>query len=202
MATPNGVTGYRIAAYDTPFWVSPNRTPGRYHVPGRRPTQYLCGHPAGPWAELLRATDERDPNAVTQMKTRLWAARIPEPILEITFDTAGTFDLTADDLVSDDWAACQRLAEVVATDATLPGVLSVPSAALPGTVTYVLLGPRVAIPFDAVPIDDEDVAAAHLAEDARPLAALQANVRFRGMAHAGLTAWNSGRPLPPIDIRP
>lgn len=200
MPAPGGVTGYRAAAYDTPLWVNPNRTPGRYNGPGSPPTQYLCGHPSGPWAELLRFHDERDPAALVGLRTRLWAVRVPEPILHVTFDNAETFGIAPSDLVDDDWAACQGLAARVRADAHLPDTLCVPSAALPGTVNYVILGPRLAVPFDASPLDVEDLPAAHAAEDARCLAALLDLVCFRGSPHAGYAAWAGGGVLGPVAV--
>lgn len=46
--------GWRLASWDTPLWVGPNRRAGRYNRLGGDPTQYLSWHPWGPWAELLR----------------------------------------------------------------------------------------------------------------------------------------------------
>jgi len=194
------ITGYRVAGYDTPLWVNPNRTPGRYSGPSAPPTQYLCGHPAGPWAELLRFHNERDPSAVATLRTRLWAIRVPGPIYEITFANAHLFGITPEDLVDDDWTACQALAAQVVADPTFPSTICVPSAALPGTVNYVIFGPRVAVPFDALPLDDEDLSTAHAAEDARALVAMLDLVCFRGMPHAGYVKWNSGDVLSPLAV--
>jgi RES domain-containing protein len=194
------ITGYRVAGYDTPLWVNPNRTPGRYNGPGAPPTQYLCGHPAGPWAELLRFHDERDPAAVATLRTRLWAVRVPEPILEITFANAHLHGIHPKDLVDDDWTACQALATRVHADPTLPDTLCVPSAALPGTVNYVILGPRIAVPFDALPLDEEDLSTAHAAEDARALDTMLGLVCFRGQPHAGYVKWSNGDVLAPLAV--
>ena len=195
------ITGYRLAAYDTPLWVNPNRTLGRYNGPGAPPTQYLCGHPSGPWAEFLRYHGERDPEAVASLRTRLWAVRVPsEPILDVTFDNAATLGMVPADLVDDDWIACQALAARVYADPDLPDVLRVPSAALPGTVNFVVFGPRLAVPFDAVPFDNEDLPTAHAAEDARPLDALLAFVRFKGEPHDGYVKWNNDEELVPLAV--
>ena len=200
MPAPGGVTGYRVAAYDTPLWVSPNRTPGRYNGPGAPPTQYLCGHPAGPWAELLRFHDERDPAALATLRARLWAVRVPEPILEVAFDNATTFGVTPADLVDDDWTACQALAAAAYADPGLPNTLCVPSAALAGTVNYVIFGQRVTVPFGASPLDIEDLPAAHATEDAHPLHTMLSLVCFRGQTHAGYARWSTGDTLAPLTV--
>lgn len=200
MPAPSGVTGYRVAAYDTPLWVNPNRTPGRYNGPGAPPTQYLCGHPSGPWAELLRFHDECDPAAVATLRTRLWAVRVPEPILEVTFDNATTFGINPAALIDDDWAACQDLAARVFADPSLPDTLCVPSAALPGTVNYVIFGQRLAVPFDSSPIDVEDLPTAHAAEDSHPLDTMLGLVCFPGSGHAGYVKWTNGEVLPPLVV--
>jgi RES domain-containing protein len=181
--------------------VNPNRAFGRYNGPGAPPTQYLCGHPSGPWAEFLRYHDERDPAVAATLRTRLWAVRIPsEDILDVTFDNAATFGLEPSDLVADDWTACQALAARVYADPGQPNMLRVPSAALPGTVNYIVFGPRVAVPFDAAPFDEEDLPTAHTAEDARVLDALLSLVCFRGMAHVGYATWSTGGVLPHLAV--
>src|SRR5712691_8607339 len=37
------------------------RGAGQYNKEGVGPTQYMCLHPLGPWAELLRGEDRRQP---------------------------------------------------------------------------------------------------------------------------------------------
>ncbi len=196
----DGVVGFRHAAYDTPLWRNPNRNPGRYNGPGGAPTQYLCGHPAGPWAELLRGHNASDPVLVGGLRLRLWAVRVPGPIFEISFGNAQDFSVAPYDLVADDWGPCQELAARVAANSALPDTFAVPSAALPGTVNIVIVGPRVAVPFDAEVIDDIDVPVAHTAEDARALASLVPLVRYRGMRHLAYDAWAAGMPFGPVDV--
>ena len=70
-----------------------------------------------------------------------------------------------------------------------------PSAALPGTSTLVVLGPRVLIPWQLEPIDvDIDLAAAVTADRAGPPLAVLPYIRWRGSSHAGLDAWRAGAP--------
>lgn len=195
------ITGYRIAAYDTPLWVNPIRSLGRYNGPDAPPTQYLCGHPSGPWAEFLRYHNERDPAVAASLRTRLWVVRIPaEPILDVTFDTASALGIEPEVLVDDDWTACQTLAARVYADPELPDMLRVPSAALPGTVNYIVFGPRLVVPYDAVPFDEEDLPTAHAAEDARPLDVLLGLVRYTGEPHEGYVQWTNGEELAPLAI--
>src|SRR5690606_33389893 len=42
---------WRLAAWDTPFWVHPNRAAGRFNPPATGPVQYWSLHPLTPWAE-------------------------------------------------------------------------------------------------------------------------------------------------------
>jgi hypothetical protein len=137
---------------------------------------------------------------VATLRTRLWAVRVPEPIVELTFANAHRFGIDPEALVDDDWTACQALAARVYADPNLPDTLCVPSAALPGSVNYVLFGPRIAIPFDAPPVDVEDLSTAHAAEDARALETVLGSVCFRGMAHAGYVEWSNGGVLAPVAV--
>src|SRR5262245_37715829 len=45
---------HRYSSYDTPFWARENSEPGRWHVRGDGPTQYLSLSSDGAWAELIR----------------------------------------------------------------------------------------------------------------------------------------------------
>lgn len=199
MSGSGELVGYRLAAYDTPLWRIPNRAVGRYNDRRSPPTQYLCTHPAGPWAELLRRHGLRDPTLLAEFRHRLWVVRIPLPHRAITFDDAPALGLDAADLVADDWRACQDLALRLQADDDEPDAFVVPSAALPGTTNIVAFGPRLAIPFDAEPIDPEDLPTALAAEDARPVESLLGLVRYRGMRHRGHQAWADGVTPPPVD---
>lgn len=197
---------WRLAAWDTPLWVHPNRAAGRFNPPGTGPVQYWSLHPLTPWAELLRGQGLTQRERLRDVRSRLWVARLRVAAVELGFGEARAHGLEAAELVDDDRTACQRLgARCLAGDG--PGALIVPSAALPGTRNLVLFGPRVASPFAADPVDaDVDVPTTVTADDARPLDGLLDLVRFRGAPHAQLEAWAAGRRFrlqePPAPLTP
>lgn len=104
------ITGYRHAAYDTPWWANPSRRPGRYHGPGDPPTQYLSLHPLGPAAEMLR--HHVGPASIQDADTvllNLWAAQVSQDgVITVDFETCGQFGITPEDLVDEDYRPCQR----------------------------------------------------------------------------------------------
>lgn len=182
---------FRRADHATPLRVIPAAQAGRYNAAGSTaPTQYLCLHPLGPFAELMRNHDLCTEEQVRAVRTRTWAVQVPlDGLVEITFSNAADFGLTAPDLVADDHRACQDLA------ARLRGAhrgLIVPSAALPGTRNVVLFGARVAAPYLTAPQSELDLPAGITAQDGRPLASLLERVCFRAAPHRALAAWSSG----------
>jgi len=190
------LTAFRLAAWDTPLWVNPNRREGRYNNEGVGPTQYMCLHPLGPWAELLRGEDRRQPGEVREFRMRLWVLRVRVAnIADLTFDTAEDYDVRAGDLVSDDYGACQEFADRHRADPKLPDILRVPSAALPGTRNLVILGPRVGAPYLAEPVSDIDIPTSVAAERGQALHALPQLIRYRGEPHAEFEAWQRGETL-------
>jgi hypothetical protein len=194
---------FRLSGWDTPLWANPNRAAYRYNRAGQAPTQYLAAHPLGPFAQYLRAQDRRGPERLAELRARLWALRLPEGLdeLRIGFDEARDHGILEGDLVSDEYGACQDLADQLRADSAAPRILVVPSAALPGTENVVILGPRVAVPWDVEPVDDSEISCSILAEQAQPPAGLLALVRFRGDLHAGFEAWTTGETLPPLDLQ-
>ena len=183
------VTAFRLATWRRPLRTEPSRLAGRFHAAtDAEPTQYLCLHPLGPWAEFMRAEELRDVSLIAQ---RVWAARIDlDGVLRVGFAEAADHGLRPGDLVSDDHRACRRLA-ARARESGAAGLI-VPSAALPGTENLVLFGARVASPWTAHSLGPLDVPAGLTADGARPPAGLDAFVRYRGTAHAGLDAWRAG----------
>jgi hypothetical protein len=187
---------FRLAAYETPLWATPNFSAGRYNQARDGYTQYLSFHPMTPWAELLRNEDRRDADRALMLRVPLWAVRVdlePETV-ELTFDNAGDFGLAAEDLVADDQTACRALAQGFRDDPTGPRALVVPSAALPGTRNLVLLDPSVAIGYEMRPVAPEDLPVAMAAQDGRCPDNLWTLVHYRGSPtpHAALDAWNNG----------
>jgi RES domain len=179
---------YRFATYGTPLRTVSASQPGRYNFAAEPdPTQYLALHPLGPLAELMRNADLRMPDQIRAVRTRTWALDVRlDDVPEVTFDTAAQYEISADELVSDDYRACQGLAGRLREQA--PGLIA-PSAALPGTRNAILFGPRVASPYLTTPVSELDVPASITAEDGRPLESLADIVRFKGDTHLALDAW-------------
>ena len=182
---------FRRADYGTPLRTIPASSPGRYHHAGEHEaTQYLCLHPLGPLAELMRNNDLRTPEQVRSVRTRTWVVEVPtEGLVDIGFDDAARFGVAAEDLVADDQTMCRQLAARLRRQQR--GIV-VPSAALPGTRNVVLFGPRVASPWSVRPLGSFDLGAGITAQDARPLLSLLARVRFHGQPDPALLAWRQG----------
>jgi hypothetical protein len=185
---------FRLANYETPLWSVENFAAGRYNESDSGFTQYLSLHPLTPWAELLRNEDRRTRERAVLMRYPLWALRIEleEAPLELTFDNAHEFGLTAEGLVADDHGACRALAQAFRHDG--PKTFLAPSAALPGTTNLVVLEPRVLAPWNQVPIDELDLPGSLTAQDGRCPEALWNLVHYRDSAttHAALDAWRNG----------
>ena len=191
---------WRLAAWDTPFWISANRREGRFNPPFVGPVQYWSLHPLTPWAEYLRAEGIRSVDRLRMLRVRLWAANLPDRCERIGFAEADNHGLAPEELVADDHAPCQQFGEEC-LGGRGPAAIEVPSAALPGTRNVVLFGERIASPFGLVPIDPSiDVPTTVAAEDGHPLAGLLPYVRHRGDPHAELEAWRRGAPFDPPPI--
>lgn len=124
---------------------------------------YWSLHPHGPWAELYRSQGLRDQDdVVQQVATRLWVGRF-DHVTPTRIDELGDeYGLTSDDLVDEDWSACQQAAEGLVADGH--DALLVPSAALRGTDNLVLFGQRLAIPFSEAPLEQVDLPCAVAAD--------------------------------------
>lgn len=181
-------TAYRHAHWDTPWWANPNRSSGRYNRAGTSCTQYLCLHPLGPAAELLRGLGKASAADVDTVRLRLWVARVPTSGLEeISFDNAGEYGVHAEDLVGDRYAPTQELAQNLRADGVRG--MRVPSAALPGTQTLVLFEPRVLSPYLLEPVDvHQQMPTAHAGETL-VAGELLDWVRWRGDDHWALEEW-------------
>jgi hypothetical protein len=127
------------------------------------------------------------------MRQALWAIRvIVDEITVVRFDNAELIGLSAQDLVSDDWSACQDAADRIRADRKAPKAIQVPNAALPGTQNLVILEERVAIPYTWEPIDDGDLPVALAAANSQPPRSLADAVRQRGAPHPEFEAWQAG----------
>jgi hypothetical protein len=186
---------YRLASWRRPLRTEPSRVAGRFHrMTEDVPTQYLCLHPLGPWAEFLRASGLRTADQLALVRHRTWVLRVDLAGLpRIGFAEAGDHGLRPGDLVSDDLRACHRLADRLRRDGVEGAI--VPSAALPGTDNVVLFGERAAAPYLVEPVSGVDVPASLTADGGRPPLGLLDRVRRRGAPHAGLEAWRAGEPF-------
>jgi RES domain-containing protein len=189
------LAGFRVASWDTPLRVNPNRNAGRWNRAGQGVTQYIALHPLATWAEYLRWHGVRDETSAMQHRLGVWAIRvIADDLLILDFDNAQDLGLQPADLVADDWQPCQQVAERLRHDPGAPKLLQVPSAALPGARNLVILEERIAIPYSQEPIEPIDTPVTLAAAGARPPGSLIELVRHRGDPHAELQAWEAGVP--------
>lgn len=182
-------TAFRHAAYDTPWWAFPSSREGRFHRAGQDIVQYLSLHPLGPAAEMLRHNvgPGGDPD---QVVLNLWTAALDvAAVATVDFDDCRTYGLSVDELVGDDYAGTQALAEAVRGGGA--DAMIVPSAALPGTHNLIVFGVRVLQPFLWEPVIPEEVRTGHLTDGARPAAEIANHVRWRGTAHIAADQWTS-----------
>ena len=181
-------TAFRHAAYDTPWWAFPSSRVGRFHRAGQDTVQYLCLHPLGPAAEMLRhhVGPDGDPD---DLLLNLWTATFDIDPVTVDFDHCAAFGLTVDDLVGDDYAPTQALADAV-REGGAEGMV-VPSAALPGTQNLIVFGVRILHPLLWEPISDVEVPTGHLSDGARPAAEIADRVRWRGTAHPAAEQWKN-----------
>lgn len=143
------VEAYRLANWDTPLWINPNRRPSRFAADGQV-VQYWSLHPLTPWAEILRFHNVTDPREAAELRLRPWVAQVhlPEGTIEVDFDNAPRFGISPDALVDEDHSRCQKWAASLSVPAMI-----VPSAALPGTKNLILFGPRVRVRYGVDPLE-------------------------------------------------
>lgn len=181
------LTAFRHASYDSPWWAFPSSRAGRFHRARTDTVQYLSLHPLGPAAEFLRHNvgPGGDPDDVT---LNLWTALVDvgDPV-RVDFGDCADYGLTPDELVGDDYAPTQALADRV-RDAGATALI-VPSAALPGTHSLVLFGVRVLHPFLWAPLTAEEIRTGHLTDGARPAAEVMPHVRWLGGRHSSVEQW-------------
>jgi RES domain len=183
------LTAFRHAAYDTPWWASPSPRQGRFHRAGQDTVQYLCLHPLGPGAEMLRQ-NVGPSGGFDDVTLNLWAAAIDvDDVTRIDFGGADNYGCSPDELVGDDYAPTQLLAERV--QAAGAAAMIVPSAALPGTDNLIIFGIRVLHPYLWQPITPEELPTGHLSDAARPASEVAAHVRWYGTPHTAVEQWKA-----------
>ena len=187
-----GVSGLR------PLWWTPNLGHGRWHGAGQPlPVQYLCTHPMGPLAEQARHAGVHTAAGLRQLRRSVFALRIRlDGVLELDFSAAAALGLDPDAVVGPPAAypVCSAwLGRLLRSSSEIQGLL-VPSAALPGTETLVVVGKRHPFPYLATPRRAADVPCAALGLDAHAVTSLAGVVRpLEAVAHPGLDAWRAGR---------
>lgn len=141
---------YRATSYDTPLWVFPNRRAGRWgHPDDGTIAQYCTLDAAAPLAEFIRHEDLREEADAAELRMSVWQLRLDEgAVLDLSEPTkAAEQGIAWDDLVSDDWTACQQLGREV-IDAGGRGIVG-PCAALPGSLAITIFGARSEISWTA-----------------------------------------------------
>ncbi len=180
---PAGLVGFRYSSYDIPFWVRPNTRAGRWNREGDDPTQYWSLTAEGAWAELIRHEDLRSERELDLVRMSIWTCRVPCAMLADLRDPALQVEhgVTEEQLVADDWAACQDLS--VRLRPLVRGVIA-PSAALPGHDSLTLFGPRRPIDWRTAPALASAIPTARIAIG-RPPSGLVDRVRRRQASQEG-----------------
>jgi hypothetical protein len=120
----------------------------------------------------------------------LWTAVVDvSGVQRVDFDECATYGCTPDELVGDDYAPTQSLADEV--QASGANAMVVPSAALPGTHNLILFGVRILHPFRWQPLAPEEIPTAHLTDRARVAAEVVGRVRWFGREHSALGQWKA-----------
>lgn len=140
------VIAYRATSYDVPVWVSPNRRHGRWNIANQKPiAQYMSLDAEAPFAEMLRHENLRSESDASHYKTTIWQLQVDSGAIVdySTFELAEAAGFDPETLVSDDYERCQAEARWLVSH-NARGVLA-PSAALPGSTSLTLFGPRVRV---------------------------------------------------------
>ncbi|HEX2161524.1 MAG TPA: RES family NAD+ phosphorylase [Thermoleophilaceae bacterium] len=176
-------TVYRATSYDTPLWVLPNRRSGRWNDPvDETIVQYCTLDAAAPLAEFVRHEDLREAADAAEARLSVWQLRLAEgAIVDLSSPERATAqEVDWDALVADDWKACQELGREIAA-AGGRGILG-PCAALPGSLSLTIFGPRSEIRWTAEPRLAIQIPARKIMHGA-PGAGIVAGTRFFGMPY-------------------
>jgi RES domain-containing protein len=183
---------YRATSYDVPLWVNPNRRDGRWNIAGTRPTQYMSLDAQAPFAEVMRHEDLRTEEDASHYSATIWQLQADDGLIVdySTFELADAAGFEAEALLSDDHERCQAEAEWLVGEGAR-GLLS-PSAALPGSISLTLFGPRMAVPWSTAAELASSIPAQRLATG-NPPRGLTAIVRYFGQPEPRLEAYVSTR---------
>ena len=144
------LTAFRWANYDVPFWARANSRDGRWNYAGVDSTQYWSLTPSAAWAELIRHENLLTEAELDLARMPFWVCRLSTAML-VDFRQPTERDehgITDEDLIDDDWTACQQLA--VALRERVRGVIA-PCAALPEHANITLFGRRRAVDWESRP---------------------------------------------------
>jgi RES domain-containing protein len=174
---------FRYSNYDTPFWVRPNSEPGRWHWFGDGATQYLSTTVDGAWAELLRSEELQTEHEAALVRMPIWVAEVHvQRIADYsTFEKAEDAGFPPEALIEDDYSLCQAEGRRLRGKG-IQGVLA-PSAALPGSRSLTLFGPRIASTWELEPLLASSLPAMKIAVGAPPEGIVE-RVRHLGEKHA------------------
>lgn len=183
---------FRYSNYDTPFWVRPNTEPGRWHLPGDGPTQYLCSTVEGAWAELIRAEGLSSEAEVALVRMPIWVTEVNlQKIADYgTFEKAEEAGFPFDALVEEHYGRCQAEGKRL-RDAGYQGVLA-PSAALTDALNLTLFGPRIASSWGTKALLSSSIPATKIAVGSPPEGIVD-RVRQVGQQHRALQRFEAGR---------
>ncbi|HEY7953474.1 MAG TPA: RES family NAD+ phosphorylase [Solirubrobacteraceae bacterium] len=181
---------HRYSSYDTPFWARENSRPGRWHIRGDGPTQYMSTSTDGAWAELIRREELRTEDEVAMVSVSMWAITVNHQMIVdySTFERAQAAGFDPAALVDEDYERCQR--EGARLRALGYGGILAPSAALPDALNLTLFGPKTASTWGRAPLLASSLPATIIAKGAPPPGLLP-RVRRIGAPHAGLLAHRS-----------
>jgi hypothetical protein len=195
---PLNAVAYRGVSGLRPLWWTPNLGFGRWHGAAQRaPVQYLCTHPMGPLAEQARHAGTHTREELRQLRRHVFALRVRlEGVLALDFDGAAALGLDPAVLVGPpaSYPVCSAwLGDFLESGPAVDGLL-VPSAALPGTETLVVVGKRHPFPYLSAPRRAVDIPCAATALDAHAVTSLSGVVRrLEATEHPALDAWREGR---------
>lgn len=176
-------TAYRATTYDVPLWVRPNRRPGRWNRAGAGSTHYFCLDADAPYAEMLRSQQLRSEHDAAMLRVFLWEVALHEAAIVdySSFELAEAAGFPADALVDDDHERCQHEAEWL-KQCGARGVIA-PSAALPGTISLTLFGPRVEVRWGTTTKLSSEVPVRRIGGHGGPPRGLVDRVRHYGELH-------------------